>query len=196
MFTLRCLQPDIVPIICHQQCWHWRHICHRCQQYKRNWWQNLPLTSVVHLDLQISPPIKKKNLKWPLCYYQGLGGRWFMKKNLKQNTSWHCPFKTYIEKIETYRIRRTSQKYHAVFPNTLRDIKLCLSQRTFNQTPKNGINAKNHLLLLLSLLNNESFNLILWPSLVEYATHFWLLYCQAEKRVSHAIFPCRRMWTA
>jgi hypothetical protein len=25
----------------------------------------------------------RKNSKWPLCYFQGLGGRWFMKKNLK-----------------------------------------------------------------------------------------------------------------
>ncbi len=35
-FTLRCLQPDIVPIIC-----HW------CQQHKRNWWKNLPLASLI-----------------------------------------------------------------------------------------------------------------------------------------------------
>ncbi len=35
----------------------------------------------------------RKNSKWPKCYLQGLGGRWFMKKNLKQKISWHCPFK-------------------------------------------------------------------------------------------------------
>jgi hypothetical protein len=32
----RCLQPDIVPII-----------CHRCQQHKGNWWQNLPPVSLI-----------------------------------------------------------------------------------------------------------------------------------------------------
>ncbi len=52
-FTLRCLQPDIVLIICHRHRWHRRQICrryrwhrwqicHRCQQHKGNWWQNLP----------------------------------------------------------------------------------------------------------------------------------------------------------
>jgi hypothetical protein len=43
-FTLRCLQPDIVPIICHQYEQH--------QLYQR---QNLPpvaLIPVVHLDLR------------------------------------------------------------------------------------------------------------------------------------------------
>ncbi len=28
---------------------------------------------------------------WPLCYFQGLGGRWYMK-NLKQKISWPCSF--------------------------------------------------------------------------------------------------------
>ncbi len=49
------------------------------------------------------PPAKelvlqyRKNLKWSLCNSQGLGGRWFMKKNLKQKISWHCPFKVVCE---------------------------------------------------------------------------------------------------
>ncbi len=38
-FTLRCLQPDIVSII-----------CHRCQQHKRNWWQNLPPVSLILVE--------------------------------------------------------------------------------------------------------------------------------------------------
>jgi len=34
-----------------------------------------------------------KNVKWPKCYFQGLGEkRWFMKKNLKQQILLHCPF--------------------------------------------------------------------------------------------------------
>ena len=51
-FTLLYLQPDIVLII-----------CHRCQQHKGNWWQNLPpvsLIPVVHLGLRISPRIFEK----------------------------------------------------------------------------------------------------------------------------------------
>ncbi len=65
-FTLRSQQPDIVSII-----------CHRYQQHKRNWWQNLPpvlltpvanlppvlLIPVVHLYLRISPRIFAKNSK-------------------------------------------------------------------------------------------------------------------------------------
>jgi hypothetical protein len=35
-FTLRCLQPDIVPII-----------CHGCQGHKWKWWQNLPSVSLI-----------------------------------------------------------------------------------------------------------------------------------------------------
>ncbi len=34
----------------------------------------------------------RKNYKWPKCYFQGLGTRWLMKKNLKQNFSWQCSF--------------------------------------------------------------------------------------------------------
>ncbi len=37
-----------------------------------------------------------KKLKWPLCYFQGLGERWFVKKNLKQKISRHFPFNIYI----------------------------------------------------------------------------------------------------
>ena len=75
-FTFRCLQPDIVPII-----------CHRCQQHKENWWQNLPpvslipvanlspvsLTPVVHLDLRISPRIFEKIRNDPNVIIRGLG---------------------------------------------------------------------------------------------------------------------------
>ncbi len=41
-FTLRCLQPDIVPIICHRRCWHRRQLLR-----KGNWWQNLPPVSLI-----------------------------------------------------------------------------------------------------------------------------------------------------
>ncbi len=37
----------------------------------------------------------RENSKWPKSYFQGLGGRRFMKKTLKQKSSWHCPFKSF-----------------------------------------------------------------------------------------------------
>ncbi len=86
-FTLRYLQPDIAPTI-----------CHRCQQHKRNWWQYLPpvslipaailppvsltpvanlppvsLTSVVNLDWRISPRIFEKIRNDPHVIFRGLG---------------------------------------------------------------------------------------------------------------------------
>ncbi len=71
-FTLRCQQSDVVPVV-NNTSGTGGKICHRCSWHQR---QNL-----VNLDLQ--------NLK---CYFQGLGGRWFMEKNLKPKISWHCPF--------------------------------------------------------------------------------------------------------
>ncbi len=82
-----------------------RVICHRCQQHKRNWWQNLPpvslktvanLPPVLFVDTGVNfatgvnntgapwaaniSAIFRKKSKWPWCYFQGLGGTWFMKK--------------------------------------------------------------------------------------------------------------------
>ncbi len=98
-FTLRCQQPDIVPII-----------CHRCQQHKQNWWQNLPpvslipvanlppvslilaailppvsLTPVVHLDLRISPRIFEKIRNDPNVISRGLGEGDSWKKPEEKN---------------------------------------------------------------------------------------------------------------
>ncbi len=83
-FTLRYLQPDVNPIVCHRCRWHRRQICrwyrwHRWQQHYWNWWQNLPPVSltplanlppvslilVLNLELRISLRIFEKNLKWP-----------------------------------------------------------------------------------------------------------------------------------
>ncbi len=58
----QCLA-NLLPAICQGRRWHRRQICCqyrwlRCQQHKRNWWQNLPpvsLIPVVHLNLWISP---------------------------------------------------------------------------------------------------------------------------------------------
>ncbi len=92
-FTLRCLKPDIVFII-----------CHRCQQHKRNWWQNLPPVSLILVENL--PPVTRHRCR---CYRRefatgvidtggapwlanismtlmlGLRGRWFMKKTWSKN---------------------------------------------------------------------------------------------------------------
>ncbi len=48
---------------------------HRRGEYLWCWyrWQICRLTCEYFLDFKI-------NLKWPFCYFQGLAGRWFMKK--------------------------------------------------------------------------------------------------------------------
>ncbi len=69
--TLRCKQSDIVPII--------------CQRYRLYRWCEF----------------STNKLKWPLCYFQGLGRRWFIK-NLQQKISCHCPFKGIIVQYIEY----------------------------------------------------------------------------------------------
>ncbi len=49
-------------------------------------------TVTRYFQLQVFSANFLKNSQWPLCYFQGLGGRWFMKKNHKQKISRHCPF--------------------------------------------------------------------------------------------------------
>ncbi len=76
--------------------WHRWQICHRCQQHKGNWWQNLPpvsLTPVVHLDLRVSPRIFEKIRNGPNGILWGGGGKLILKKNRKEKIAWHCPFK-------------------------------------------------------------------------------------------------------
>ncbi len=93
---------SLIPVaICHRCRWH---RCHQCQQDKGNWWKNLPPVSlrpvaICHwcrwyrrqfaigvIDTGGAPWLAnisanfRKNSKWPYCYFQGLGGRWFMKK--------------------------------------------------------------------------------------------------------------------
>ncbi len=61
-------------------------------QNGQNYLPPVSFIPVVHIDLQISPRIFEKIRNDPDFIFSGLGGRWFMKKNLKQKISWHCPF--------------------------------------------------------------------------------------------------------
>ena len=92
--TSRCKLSDIVPIICHRCHWHqWQIYC--WHHWHR--WQILPLVSTTAavlmakfaanvIDTCGAPWLVnisqnfQKNWKWPSCYFQRLGGRWFMKK--------------------------------------------------------------------------------------------------------------------
>jgi hypothetical protein len=76
------LQPDIVPIN-----------CHRCQQHKGNWWQNLlpvsltpvanlPPVVVLHLDLRISLFEKIRNN--PTVIFRGLEEENMKHENMKK----------------------------------------------------------------------------------------------------------------
>ncbi len=65
----------LIPVaICPRRRWH----CHRCQQHKGNWWQNLLPVSLIpvanlHLDLRISPRIFEKIRNDPNVIIRGLG---------------------------------------------------------------------------------------------------------------------------
>ncbi len=69
-FSLRCLQPDIVPII-----------CHRCRWYR--WWT---------LTCEYLREFSKK-FETVLMQYSRAGGKLIHQKNQKQKISWHCLFK-------------------------------------------------------------------------------------------------------
>ncbi len=81
-FTLRCLQPDIVPIICNRCQRQLRQICHWCR-----WHQWCTLTCEYLREFS------KKIWNDPNVIFRGLGEGDSWKKNLKQKISWHCPFK-------------------------------------------------------------------------------------------------------
>ncbi len=92
-------------------------ICHRCQQHKGNWWQNLPPVSLI--PVANLPPVSlipaaichrchwhrwwtltceylrefSKKFETVLMGYSGAGGKLIHKKNQKQKISWYCPFK-------------------------------------------------------------------------------------------------------
>jgi hypothetical protein len=75
LLTLRCLQPDIVPIIFHRCCWHrW---CTLTCEYLREF---------------------SKNFEMILMLFSGAWGKVNHEKNLKQKISWHCPFKRVVLK--------------------------------------------------------------------------------------------------
>ncbi len=61
----------ILAAICHRCHWHRWKICYRCQ--------SAPWVANISANF-------RKNSKWPYCYFQGLGGRWFMKNPEAKNS--------------------------------------------------------------------------------------------------------------
>ncbi len=109
---------SLIPVaICRRYGWHRWQICHRCQQHKGNWWQNLPpvsLIPVANLPLVSLIPVAichrcrwhrwctltceylrefSKKFEMILMLISGAWGKVIHEKNLKQKISWHCPFK-------------------------------------------------------------------------------------------------------
>jgi hypothetical protein len=91
-----------LPSSCHRYRWHrWQIMgtISGCWDLKVNMFEDffhLPqvsTTTVVHLELRISPRILEKIRNGPNgIRTQGLGGKWFKKSKI----SWHCPFKLVI----------------------------------------------------------------------------------------------------
>ncbi len=84
MFTFRCQQSDIVPIIAPVSVDICCTICHRYQQYQRYWLQNIPPVwhrwQICHQRCTFTCKYlrevsKKLNLKWQHLF-GGLRGRW------------------------------------------------------------------------------------------------------------------------
>jgi hypothetical protein len=72
----------------------------------------------------------RKNLKWPKCYFQGLGGRWFMKKTWSKKSLDTVPLNGVwvgtLQKIKTFKDSRQKiiLTMWQVFPQNLADIKI------------------------------------------------------------------------
>ena len=73
----------------HRWRWHQWQMEKICNQKSSNYFVWTPLGRKVN---------KQINLKWPWCYFQGLGRRWIILKNLKQEFLWHRPFKCRLSK--------------------------------------------------------------------------------------------------
>jgi hypothetical protein len=125
-FTLRYLQPDIYPIVCHRCRWHRRQICHRYQKQYWNWWQNLPPLSLI--PAANLPPVRCRWYRWcilsceylrefskkfetALMVYSGAWGKLIHEKNQKQKISWHCPFKRFYKS----RRKRYQENFYLYF---------------------------------------------------------------------------------
>ncbi len=80
-------------------CWHPWQICHRYQQHPAKLVAKFA-GGVFDTGGKFAPGVVdtggapwimnisanfRKNMKWPYCYFQGLGGRWFMKKSEAKN---------------------------------------------------------------------------------------------------------------
>ena len=65
--------------ICRRCRWYRWQICRRCRWYWRQFATGVVDTGGAPWLANISANFLK-NLKWSYCYYQGLGGRWFMKQ--------------------------------------------------------------------------------------------------------------------
>ncbi len=97
--------------------------------------ENLPLVSMtpvvkfvrgdvdtgVHLYLWISP---RKNSKWPYCYFQGLGGRWFIKKTWSKKSRDTVPLRGKFTIVDSryikffYYLNSVRKACHNIHPST------------------------------------------------------------------------------
>ncbi len=61
-------------------------ICRRCRWYRQQFATGVIDTGGAPWLANISANFRK-NSKWPYCYFQGLGGRWFMKKTWSKKSN-------------------------------------------------------------------------------------------------------------
>ncbi len=66
----------------------------RCHWYQWQIFRQFIDTGGAHWLMNISENLKKKNLKWPQCYFQELWGRWFMRKKPESKNIVTLPFKS------------------------------------------------------------------------------------------------------
>ncbi len=91
-FTLRYLQPDINPIVCHRCRWYRWQFCRRCRWHR---WQICHQCRWYRWSTLSCEYIRKflKKFETALMVYSRAWKKLIHEKNQKQKISWHCPFK-------------------------------------------------------------------------------------------------------
>ncbi len=175
-----CKQSEFVLFICRQYRRNQWQIYHRCP-----WFRWCSLTCEYHRKfLKIS--------KWPYCYFQGLGGRWFMKKaeakNLVTDT---VPLRNHNGKMSWWELKNVNRK--KIFPECelVGFLHQLVTHRIFPATTAGQFNCKRRrnvcieaqaFFCRLNWLQPSLLTQLSQPSMVHLSTSFWLSFSPCTKK--------------
>ncbi len=93
--------------ICRRCRWYRWQICRRCRSYRRQFATGVIDTGGAPWLANISASFRK-NSKWSLCYYQGLGGRWSMKKTWSKKSRDTVPLRQFTDNEDWIQLEQES----------------------------------------------------------------------------------------